>query len=285
VHPRLRRVAEEGRGVVTGESAGQAPAARCWLERPERPAAHVRLFCFGHAGAGGREYASWPEALPEAVEVCSVVLPGRGPRRRQGAYTRMEALIETLVPQLLPLLDRPFALFGHSLGALVAFEAARELRRRGLRPCGLFVAGCPAPHLVRPGAHEGTDGRLLEDLWRAGGTPAEVLNSPELMALLLPVIRADLAIYGTYRHAADDPLECAIVALGGTTDGSVTSEELEAWRAHTAGAFERVVVSGGHFFVQSARDEVLARVRRGVLRFAEAQEGGDARRREAPRGA
>jgi medium-chain acyl-[acyl-carrier-protein] hydrolase len=243
------------------------------------PLAPVRLVCLGHAGATGYEYASWPAALAESAEVWSVVLPGRGPRRSQGGYTRMAPLVEDLVSVLAPLLDRPLLLFGHSLGALVAFEAARALRRRlRLTPSCLLASGCPAPHLVRPDADLESDAALVARLWRAGGTPLEVLRDPDLLGLVLPVIRADLEVYHTYVHAPEDPLGCPIVALGGAEDESVGSAALEAWREHTRGAFERAVVAGGHFFVRSAQGEVLEWVRRSIARSAEASRRGETSR-------
>lgn len=186
------------------------------------------------------------------------------------AFTRMEDLVRALVPALRPHLDLPFALFGHSMGAHVAFEVARALEREGLRPRHLVVSGNRAPSLPfpRPRIHHLPDARILAEFARLGGTPREVLDDPQLMALLLPILRADLALCETYAYEAGPPLECPINAWGGARDPDVPVAALEAWRDETRGPFTLRLFDGGHFFLQESRAQAFA-----ALRDALAQPG------------
>jgi medium-chain acyl-[acyl-carrier-protein] hydrolase len=174
--------------------------------------------------------------------------------------TRMAALIEAAATALLPFLDRPFAFFGHSMGALVAFELASYLTvAYGRQAEHLVVAGARAPHLPdRFGPlHTLPAAALREELRRYGGTPQVVLDSPELLQLLLPALRADFAVCDTYAYTPRPALACPITAFGGRDDGRVACAELGAWRGHTNSAFEKWLLPGGHFFLHSARSVLL----------------------------
>lgn len=237
-----------------------------WIVRPRPNArAALRLFCFPYAGGGAAVYAPWAGALPETIEVIAVQPPGRAERLAEPAHAELGSLVEALFAPIGPLLDRPFAFFGHSMGALVSFELARALRRaRCPQPQILIASGHGAPHLParRPPAHHLPTPEFLGELRRLGGTPPEVLAHNELLELLLPTLRADFALCETYSYGYGAPLACPIVALGGLEDPDVSRADLEAWGDHTlAGAYVRMV-PGGHFFLHSARQLVLTVVAR-----------------------
>jgi len=234
-----------------------------WVLRPRRPApGRVRLFCLPYAGGAASAYRAWEDGLSASVEVWPVQIPGRGSRFREAPYRRLGDLVPALAEGVVPLLDRPFALFGHSMGAVVAFELARELRRRGAPgPELLAVSGRQAPRRPDPGppfSHL-PDAEFLGELRRRyDGIPPEVLAEKELLQLLLPALRADVAALEGYSYAAGEPLACAIACFGGEDDRHVTVADLEAWRDETSARVAVRTFRGGHFFVESARGEVLA---------------------------
>lgn len=232
-----------------------------------RPEARLRLFCLPHIGGGAALYRTWLESTT-AVEVCPVELPGRGARLREPAFDRMGPLVEELTRALRPRLDRPFAIFGHSMGALVAFEWARELRRQGAAlPGWLFVSGRRAPQLPDPGprVHQAPDRELIAHLRRLGGTPGDVLEDPDVMRHVMPTLRADFAVCETYVYADEAPLPCAISALGGREDEHARPADLQAWGEQTTGPFRMELFPGGHFFV---REQPLREALRGALEGA-----------------
>ncbi|HEX2093650.1 MAG TPA: thioesterase domain-containing protein, partial [Longimicrobiaceae bacterium] len=171
------------------------------VRRPLNPHTRLRLFCFPYAGGGASIFRTWSQSLPPEVDVCPVQLPGRESRLREPPFDRLLPLVRTLADVLAPYMDLPFALYGYSNGALMSFELARELRRRGMRgPVHLFVAACPAPHLPDkdPPIHALPDVELIREIRRLNGTPEEILQNEELMTLLIPLLRADSAIHETY---------------------------------------------------------------------------------------
>lgn len=239
----------------------------------------LRLFCFPYAGGAAAVYHAWPASFPAGIEVCAVRLPGRENRFSEPAFVRAADLVTEAADALAPLFDVPFALFGHSMGALAAFELARELRRRGAPgPVRLLVSGARAPQ--RPNPHPPIrhlpDREFLDEVRRRyDGIPGPVLENPELLELLLPSLRADFTLFETYVHAPAPPLSCPLSCFGGHDDGRVSSDDLEGWRQQTRGAFSLRMFEGGHFFLQSAE----AQVRRAVaeeLALAARQGGEDA---------
>ncbi|HDQ71985.1 MAG TPA: thioesterase [Chloroflexi bacterium] len=232
------------------------------------PGAALRLFCFPYAGGGASTYYGWGDALPREVEVCPIQLPGREMRLAEPAFTRMELLLEALAPAISPYLDRPFAFFGHSMGATIAFELARTLRTRGeLSPIHLFVSGSRAPHIPspRPPTYHLPDAEFVEELRRFNGTPEAVLQNAELMELFTPLLRADLALHDTYRYVDGDPLDCPISAFGGLGDEEVGQSAITAWDQHTNGPFMLRMLPGDHFFLRSARRSLLDMVSRDLM--------------------
>ncbi len=201
--------------TVNGQSAQSAAVtaatpikATPWLLRfAPRPAARLRLFCFSYAGAGGAMYRTWLDALPPSIELCAVQLPGRENRFREPAFTSMQRLVETMVPALSPAFDLPYAFFGHSMGALVAFELARALHALPhVAPLThLLVSGRKAPHLPEDDAPMrglADDAFIAEIGRRYGGIPDEVLRERDLLDLLLPGLRADMTAIETHAHRA-----------------------------------------------------------------------------------
>ena len=237
------------------------PALNPWISqlRPN-PRASLRLFCFPYAGGGAAPYRPWADLLPRNVEVCPIQLPGREMRIKQAAFSNVFALVDALVPNIVPLLDKPFALFGHSMGALVAFELARRLMRdHNPLPERLFVSARVAPsvHLKSPPIHNLPDDELIREIVQLNGTDKDVVGQTELMKLVLPTLRADLALHEEYRYAEGPLLECPIVAFGGLQDFKVSAEDLDAWRNHTSGAFTKRMLAGDHFFISAPQSSFV----------------------------
>lgn len=233
-----------------------------WLVCPKPvPAARWRLVCFPYAGGGAPVFRQWADHLPSEIELSVVQLPGRGARINEAPFDQVEPLVGSLADAVTDRLSPPFAFYGHSLGALIAFELARELRARGgLPPSRLLVAGRRAPHWppLDPPLHTLPDSALLAELRRLNGTPAELLANRELMQLMLPTLRADFAVGETYRYRPAPPLDCPMAAFGGADDSRLNRDQLEAWREHTAAEFSLHILPGDHFFLHSAQPALLA---------------------------
>jgi medium-chain acyl-[acyl-carrier-protein] hydrolase len=224
------------------------------------PAAKLRLFCFPYAGGGAALFQPWAKSLPRTVEVCPVQPPGRGDRLREPAFTSLGPLVQAVAEGLLPYLNKPFAFFGHSMGTLISFELARLLRREGrAQPAHLFLSGSNAPQLPsmnRP-IYNLPEPELVAELRRLNGTPQEVLEHPELMQLMLPIIRADMAVCQTYSYAAEPPLDCSVSAFGGLQDVEVPREGVRAWHSQTNSSFTMWMLEGDHFFLHRSLPQML----------------------------
>jgi medium-chain acyl-[acyl-carrier-protein] hydrolase len=249
-------------GIITSSKTAS------WLVRL-RPnaAATVRLVCFPYAGGGAGIFHGWPEHLPPETEVYAVQPPGREVRIKEPAIPRLSSLVRLLAPEIFPVLNGRFGFFGHSLGALVAFEVARELRRSyALHAEFLLLSGRGAPQvkLKETAIHSLPDDLLLEELRNMNGTPASVLHNAELMKLMLPTLRADLAACETYKYVEEPPLACRITAYGGAEDRENPRSALEAWKFHTTGEFRLEMFQGDHFFMNSARHRLLNSVRQEI---------------------
>ncbi|GAA4669940.1 alpha/beta fold hydrolase [Streptomyces chumphonensis] len=224
-------------------------------------AAPLRMFCLPYAGGSARMYADWERHLPAFVQVVPVEPPGRGSRVSEPPHTRLEPLVDELLPRVLAAGDAPYALFGYSLGALVAFELARVLERRHRRPpVHLFVGAFRAPHLPRTAVpdHDLPEPQFRERLRAFNGTPEDVLADESLMELLVPILRADLAVADTYRHRPDRPLTCPITAFAGSDDAEVPVGSVARWRRHTHAGFTLKVLEGDHFFLHRQERALLA---------------------------
>lgn len=224
--------------------------------RKPNPRARLRLFCFPYAGAGALIFRGWSDGLPADVEVCPVQLPGRGTRLMERPFNQLSRLTQALAQALVPLLDMPFAFFGHSLGALVSFELARHLRSLyGMGPVRLIVSASPAPqfpHRDRP-IHSSPEKEFVEQVRRLNGTPRELLEHEELMEIVLPLLRADFALYETYVYSPEPPLSCPISTFGGLQDRKVGHSDLNGWRDQTNASFSLRMFPGDHFFLNTTQ--------------------------------
>ena len=223
----------------------------------QRPAASacVRLLCFPHAGGSPTAFNSWREKLPEHVEVWALQLPGRGRRLLEVPPTNIGQIVEALSKAFQPFGDVPTALFGHSLGAWIAFEFARQLQSKLLPLLHLFVSAQSAPHLPNPEApvRNLPDREFISEVRRRyAGLPEEILRDEEMMTLFLPALRADFTMMETYRYIDGPLLECPISCLGGREDDTIGVDGLAAWQDRACSAFSLKMFRGGHFFIDTA---------------------------------
>lgn len=234
--------------------------------------APLRLLCFAHAGGGAAFFHPWRQVLSPDIDVCPVVLPGREARLHEQPHTRLEELIPELTAALEPFLDRPYALFGHSMGAMLAYETARALEAGTARPPSCLIAsGRRAPQLParRPPLYALPEEAFLDAVSRLGGMPAEVVDHPDVLRLFMPAMRADFELNETYTHQAGALLRCPVSALTGDGDPEVDLEEMASWRHVTAGAFSLRVFRGGHFYHRGRPADVLAAIRADLTRTAD----------------
>jgi len=237
------------------------PGDSHWFLVPRpAPAAALRLFCIPYAGGGASMFQRWAARLPAGVELCAVQLPGRETRLDEEPFDRFEPLLDALELALLPYLDRRFALFGHSMGAILAFELARALERRGAAPAHVIASGRAAPQLAdrRAPIHGLPPAQFLAEVSALGGTPPELLAHGEVRRALLPTLQADFAAIERWRYAARPPLTAPLTAVGGAADPRIGRAELDAWRAQTTGEFALQLFAGGHFFLRESEAELVA---------------------------
>lgn len=223
----------------------------------------LNLLCLPYSGASAMVYSRWRRKLPAWLQVRPVELPGRGARMGEALHTDMQALARQLAGEQRLAASAPYALLGHSLGALLAFELAHELQALGCpAPVALFASGTAAP--TRREEYDGknwrepkSDAELISELRELQGTPEEVLSNQELMSLTLPILRADFVLCGRYAYRQRPVLRCPLHVLGGEKDRA-TEEQLMAWRSESAGPFTLQRFPGGHFFIHEYEEQVLA---------------------------
>jgi medium-chain acyl-[acyl-carrier-protein] hydrolase len=234
-----------------------------WLPFGDASGAPARLVCLPHAGAGASGYRVWGRDLPAEIAVCPVQLPGRESRISEQPYQRIEPLVADLAEVVAERVEAPYALFGHSLGALVAFELARRLRQLGVPgPVHLFVSGRHAPQATvdLPNLRDLDLPALAAELAKLGGTPRAVLDNPDLLRAIAPMLLADFTVNETYRHTAQAPLDVPVTAFAGTTDPRGRPEQMAAWQEQTSRDFRLHRVPGGHFAVLQHAGFVHARM-------------------------
>jgi medium-chain acyl-[acyl-carrier-protein] hydrolase len=233
------------------------------------PAARARLFCVPYAGGGASIFKTWGKRLPE-IEVLAIQLPGRESRLRERPIDVMDELVEQLAAAVAPELDRPFAVFGHSMGALVGFELTRLLRRLGWPlPMCLFVSASRPPQAPPGDRLYDLDGdELVQALRELNGTPPDVLELPELLELRLPVVRADFQVVDEYRYREEPPLECPIGAFAGMRDEDASPDVMRGWSVQTSASFSQRTLAGDHFFIVDEPAAMIGDIRAQMLRAA-----------------
>ena len=221
----------------------------------------LRLFCFPYAGGRPSVFRGWPERLPNGVELCAITLPGRGSRDHEAPESDIFSIASELADAIGQRSDARFAFFGHSMGALLAYEVARELRARGQAlPVHLFLSARCAAHCVAPrttpvDAMSNDD--LVEHLTALGGTPREILNDSRVMNIIMPMIRADFRALDRWRYRRQRPLRIPISALAGRGDATVDVDSVREWRQHTESEFRFYILEGAHFFLHSEEPALL----------------------------
>jgi surfactin synthase thioesterase subunit len=231
--------------------------ADAMIVRPQpRPDAELRLFCFHHAGGGAAFFIPWAAALPVRIELVAVRLPGRESAFSQPRFTDLDSAVDAVTAAIQPWLDRPFAFFGHSLGALIAYRAAHSLDRK---PRHLFCSAFRAPHLPRSNLlSQLPDADLVASLKKHGGIPDAVANHAELLDLMIPLFRDDLRLAELYVHDDAPPLDSPITAMAGEQDELAPSAELAQWKRHTSASFRLLTYPGSHFYLDAQRTRVIA---------------------------
>lgn len=236
-----------------------SPISTDWVRRfHPAPEAATRLVCFPHAGGSSTFYFPVSQAMSPTVDVLAIQYPGRQDRRHQPCIDDIHALADAIVDELVEWIDRPVTLFGHSMGASVAYEVAVRLEQRGTTALGLFASGRRAPSRHRDEkVHLSDDAGLIREMKRLSGTESQILTDPDLLEMLLPAIRSDYRAAETYQHRPGPPLKCPVTALIGDADPKVTEEEARDWEKHTTGPFRLRVFPGGHFYINNHAQTVI----------------------------
>ena len=237
-----------------------------YLSRTKTPA--LRLFCFPYAGGSAEIYRHWQKRFPKEIDICLVHLPGRGKRMLEHSFTRVSALVNAIADRMGPEIRVPYALYGHSMGALISFELSWELiRRYSAGPQHLFVSGRSAPQWpnTRPNTFHLPNDEFLVELRRLNGTPPDVLENPDLVKLFLGVLRADFEMVQTYAYQRRGPLDCPITVYSGLHDGDVSREACQAWCEQTTSRCRIRMFSGDHFFIRDPKSEFVNVFRNDVL--------------------
>jgi len=220
----------------------------------------LRLFCFPHAGGSAYAYRSWSRHLPPEIELVGVEPPGRFERIREPGYRDATALVADLLDNSNSLFDSPFAVFGHSMGALLAFELSCQLRARKLRaPSHLFLCGRSAPHRVSrgPALHLLDDDSLWSSACARGGIPVSIQRDVAFQRLYLPLFRCDMELVETYDAAGRPQLDVPITAIGGSDDEDPTADQLAEWASYSSATFQQRSFPGGHFFLRSEEAQLV----------------------------
>ncbi|MEU8537484.1 alpha/beta fold hydrolase [Streptomyces parvulus] len=242
-----------------------------WFRRYTTPGNGPRLVCFPHAGGSATAYRPLALALAADLDTVCVQYPGRQDRYSEAPFTDLTRLAGAVAEELAPVLaaepGRPYALFGHSMGSLVAFETARLLARGPLPgPRRLFLSGRGAPDAhSTAGFARYDDDAVLAEVRRLGGTDQSMLDDPDIMEMALPALRADYRALGSYGWRGGEPLTAPVTVLVGDGDPMVTVEQAGTWATHTRGDFAVKVFPGGHFYLFDQVDEIAAVLTEGLL--------------------
>lgn len=231
-----------------------------YLEYKKNPQASLRLFCFHHSGGGASLYFPWIDHLSPNIEMIAVQLPGRENRYREPLVNNLSDIIHTLSEGFQSYKDKPFIVFGHSLGAFLSFELLRSIHKLySLYPCHMIISATKAPHLPFRMKHlsQLDDKTLKEELKVYNGIDAGIFENDELLDLFLPIIKNDFSIYENYSYSKSHPFPCDILTLSGDRDATVTQEEILAWSTYTTGKFEHLSFPGEHFFIKTHQKRII----------------------------
>lgn len=231
-----------------------------YLEYDKKPYARIRLFCFHHSGGAASMYYPWVKCLSPNIELIAIQLPGRESRFTEPLTNNLTEIIEILTDGFNSYQHKPFFIFGHSLGGLLAYEFTKSLNRHySLLPKQLIVSATKAPHLpFRMNYLSKLDGEALkEELKVYSGIDEDILNNDELLQILLPIIKSDFSISETYYYKSSSSLSFDILVLSGKDDKTVSENEVQAWSEHTSGKFKHLAFPGGHFFIKEHQEEIL----------------------------
>jgi medium-chain acyl-[acyl-carrier-protein] hydrolase len=248
---------------AAGTSASQTLPRSPWFPFGTGDDASVRLVCLPHAGASASAYRAWGRGLPSSLSACPVQPPGREKRRSELPMTSTEEIVRQLAPEIITMVRPPYAIFGHSTGALCAFEVSREIRRlNGPLPVHLFVAGRRAPSIpmVRTELAGLAADELAAVLRRLGGTPEDVLGNPALLRLLQPLLVADFQVNEVYNYRAEPRLPIPITAFASTRDHFASPDEVAGWQDETGARYTQLVLEGSHFAIFDHAVEVLRQI-------------------------
>lgn len=232
----------------------------------QTPTSRIRLFCFSYAGSGPSIFNDWKQVLPSDVDLVGVVYPGREDRSQDPLNTNLRSIASEIARDMQAFLDKPFAFFGHSMGAYVCFEVAEMLAATGAQPEHLFLSGAGAPHTPEPNRiHDLPSAQLLTRVVRMNGFPAEVLRCPELVKWALPILRADFTACENYRYFPVSPTPCPMSVFGGSNDARVTTDRLHAWKQLSGVSFSLRMFEGDHFFLREHKEALLRCLTRDLM--------------------
>jgi surfactin synthase thioesterase subunit len=222
----------------------------------------LTLFCLPYAGGSAAVYREWQQRLPAWIRLVPLHMPGRGVRHAMRALHTWPELLDLLLDDAAPHLGAPFAIFGHSMGALIGFEFAHAIRKRhGVEPAWLGVSACKAPRRRQRELYwlSCPESEFIDEVRSLNGMPEELLANREFMELVLPFLRADFHLCGSYAYAQRASLDCPLLVLGGTHDREIAQEpgNLAAWSLETCGDFEQHAIDADHFFINTHRDAVI----------------------------
>jgi pyochelin biosynthetic protein PchC len=234
-----------------------------WIRRfHQAPGATAQVICFPHAGGSCTYYFPMSRALAPAIEVLAIQYPGRQDRHTEPCVDDLRMLADLVTPEIVPLTERPVLLFGHSMGATLAYEVALRLADAGVTPLALFVSGRRAPSTYRDERiHLYSKAEFIADIERLSGTDPRLFEDDQVVDMILPALRSDYRAAETYRYRESLPLACPVVALIGDSDPQVTVDEARAWDRHTTAGTSLRVYPGGHFFLAAHAGSVLNLIR------------------------
>jgi surfactin synthase thioesterase subunit len=223
-----------------------------FLRANTKPSVKLRLFCLPYAGGDSSIFKGWSEVLPDYIELVAIQLPGRSVRIKESSLESMQAMVDGIYHAILPLLDRPYLILGHSLGARVAFELIHRLNQsQFILPRHFIASGSRAPHIewAYKKLHTLPDGEFVDELRQLNGTPTEVLDNRELMQFLMPMLRADFAISDNHVTNQTTHLDCSASVFHGELDTLVKINDAKEWQHHFSKPINFETFSGDHFFI------------------------------------